>query len=218
MTYSPQEKDLILGKLAANEGDVHQTFLETGVAERTLYRWRAELWQSWRRQVPPPPPPKPPPEFETDLQALAYLRRKIMMELISVADAFEHSANFATPSQRAKVLTQLLDRLIKLDEHLKPYKVSNTPNRILFTGDPGLYIRNQEGLLGPFSPGEISTSWRLRYGEDSRIETHWGDDTFTIIPQEDFAQLLLNLQNFQDDPAEYLDYDYEDDENLLAYG
>ncbi len=44
MSYSPKEKDVILEKLAANQGDVHHTFLETGVSERTLYRWRSELW------------------------------------------------------------------------------------------------------------------------------------------------------------------------------
>ena len=220
MTYSPQEKDAILEKLTANGGDVHQTFLETGVSERTLYRWRIELWQSWRRQLPPPPPPKPPPEFETDLQALAYLRRKIMTELIAVADTFEASANFATPSQRAKVLTQLLDRLMKLDEYLKPYQKSTIPRRILFTGDPGFYIRNEEGCRGPYSPREIPQNWKTRYGDESRLEVHWGDDTFTLIAEDTFTETLLNLRDFGDDPAEYIEYDYDDEdfEDALAYG
>jgi hypothetical protein len=219
MTYSPQEKDGILEKLVANQGDVHRTFLETGVSERTLYRWRGEFWQSWRRQSSPPSPPKSPPEFENDLQALAYLRRKIMTELISVADSFEASVNFATPTQRAKVLTQLLDRLMKLDEYLKPYQKSKIPHRILFTGDPGFYIRSQDGCRGPFSPREIPKNWKTRYGDDSRLEVHWGDDTFTLFAEEAYAELLHQLVDFEDDPTEFVEYDFNYEEEMaLSYG
>jgi hypothetical protein len=219
MTYSPQEKAVLLEKLTANQGDVHRTFLETGVSERTLYRWRGELWQSWRHQSSPPSPPKSPPEFENDLQALAYLRHKIMAELVSVADSYDVSASFASPTQRARVLTQLLDRVMKLDEHLKQHRQSNVPRNILFTGDMGIYVRSQDGCRGPFAPREVPRNWKIRYGDSARLEAHWGDDSFTILAEEAFAELLLNLVNYEDDPAEFVEFDYDYEEEMeFAYG
>jgi hypothetical protein len=194
-------KDAILEKLAANSGDVHQTFLETGIAERTLYRWRGELWQSWRRHTPPPSPPKPPPEFENDLQALAYLRRKIMNELISVADTFEANANFATPTQRTRVLSQLLDRLMKLDEHLKPYKPQG---RIVFMVQLGIYIRTDNNTyIGSYSPRELPRKWKEEHGEDARLDTHWGDDTYTIIPDGVLMEALFQAYDLKFGEVEF---------------
>ncbi len=56
------------------------------------------------------------------MEALAYIREQIMSELVRLTAKFEEDNAFATPQQRAAILTQLLDRLIKLDVHLKPYE------------------------------------------------------------------------------------------------
>jgi len=44
-----------------------------------------------------------------------------MSELVRLASTFQEDSAFATPQQRALILTQLIDRLIKLDAHLDPY-------------------------------------------------------------------------------------------------
>ena len=47
--YAPDLKQQALEILRDTGGDIVQAHLKTGVPERTLYRWRRELWQSWRR-------------------------------------------------------------------------------------------------------------------------------------------------------------------------
>jgi hypothetical protein len=142
MKYHPTQKTAILEKLRANGGDIAVTHLQTGVPERTLRDWRRERWL----QSPPPPPPTPLrrrqndpdgdavddqpaqapdqelPVFEDDLDALAYLRRQIVDELVRIAGAFQDTFQLASPYQRVNMLAQLMDRLMKLDERLKPYK------------------------------------------------------------------------------------------------
>jgi hypothetical protein len=106
-------------------GDINQAHIKTGVPERTLYRWRRELWQNWRRTSATPVlpiPPKPLPQFEDDLEAMDYIRQKIMAELLNLANNFQTDANFMTPAQRISLLTQLTDRLIKLDEYVNAHQ------------------------------------------------------------------------------------------------
>ena len=121
-TCTPQQKAEALELLAATGGDITQTQMKTGIAERTLYRWRNELWQTWRRQAPPPPSPKPLPQFADDLEAMDFLRQKIMAELLNLANNYQENLAYTTPAQRVTLIAQLLDRFMALDEHLKPYR------------------------------------------------------------------------------------------------
>jgi len=119
--YPPDLKQQALEILRDTGGDINEAHFKTGVPTRTLYNWRQELWQSWRRQsLSPilPNPPKPLPQFEDDLAAMDFIRQKIMSELLNLANNFQADANFMTPAQRIMLLTQLTDRFIKLDEHL----------------------------------------------------------------------------------------------------
>ncbi len=120
--YAPDLKQQSLEILRDTGGDINIAHIKTGVPERTLYRWRNELWQSWRRTSATsvlPNPPKPLPQFEDDLEAMDFLRQKIMSELLNLANNFQTDANFMTPAQRIMLLTQLTDRFIKLDEHVR---------------------------------------------------------------------------------------------------
>ena len=130
-TYTPQQKAEALELLAATGGDIAQTQMKTGIAERTLYRWRNELWQTWRRQAPPPPSPKPLPQFADDLEAMDFLRQKIMAELLNLANNYQENLAYTTPTQRVTLMAQFLDRLITLDEHLKPYTPVEIHHRLL---------------------------------------------------------------------------------------
>ncbi len=120
--YAPDLKQQALEIFRDTGGDIVQAHIKTGVPERTLYRWRNELWQSWRRTSSTPVlpnPPKPLPQFEDDLEAMDFIRQKIMSELLNLANNFQADSNFMTPAQRIMLLTQLTDRFIKLDTHVR---------------------------------------------------------------------------------------------------
>ena len=126
--YAPDLKQQALEILRDTGGDINQAHLKTGVPERTLYRWRRGLWQSWRRTSATsvlPNPPKPLPQFEDDLAAMDYIRQKIMSELLNLANNFQADSNYMTPAQRIILLTQLTDRFIKLDEYLRTHENEN---------------------------------------------------------------------------------------------
>lgn len=120
--YPADLKRQALEILRDTGGDINIAHIKTGVPERTLYNWRREIWQNWRRNAPNavlPNPPKPLPQFEDDLEAMDYIRQKIMAELLNLANNFQTDANFMTPAQRIMLLTQLTDRFIKLDQHVR---------------------------------------------------------------------------------------------------
>lgn len=119
--YPPDLKNQALEILRDSGGDINLAHIKTGVPTRTLYNWRHDLWQSWRRHNESPilpNPPKPLPQFDDDLDALTFLRQQIMAELLNLANNFQTEMAYTTPAQRVSLLSQLTDRLIKLDEHL----------------------------------------------------------------------------------------------------
>jgi hypothetical protein len=75
------------------------------------------------QQYAPNPIPKAVemPKFENDLDALAFIRQNILGELSRLSASLKDDPGFSTPYQRALVLSQLMDKLLKLDVHLKPY-------------------------------------------------------------------------------------------------
>jgi transposase-like protein len=163
--YSPDHKAAILERLHANGGDIAITHLQTGIPERTLRDWRRAIWL---HSPPPPPPPTPTwrrqndstpdiakpqplpssednvPVFKDDLDALAYLRRQIVNELVKIASAFQDSLQLVSPYQRVTILSQLTDRLMKLDAHLKPYTPREQIVRIVRVKRPIGYLTGEE--------------------------------------------------------------------------
>lgn len=76
------------------------------------------MLQTLQRQTPPPPQQKETPVIEDDLHVLTYLRGQIMNEVLRLSTSIEADAQFTTPQQRITLLTQLVDRLLKLNTHL----------------------------------------------------------------------------------------------------
>lgn len=155
--YTPDEKSTILVKLRANHGDIALTHQQTGVLERTLREWK-------RDQLPPPnsvvrqqeapldPPDMVPsggkstaPACTNDLEAMQFMRSRIMQELLNLTTSFNDDFGGATPYHRVQMLSRLLERLMKLDNHLKPYiraeqiirvvRVDKTPKHIALYED-----------------------------------------------------------------------------------
>lgn len=138
--YPPEQKAAALDRLQANGGNVALTHLQTGIPQRTLYGWRQEIWlqqlqriqqssQSQQQRTPPPPPPLTDlagaPDIadevlseEDNLQLLNRIRQRLITELANMAN---EGLMLTSPNQRIHALTTLLDRLMKLDDHLKPY-------------------------------------------------------------------------------------------------
>lgn len=138
--YPPEQKAAALERLHANGGNIALTHLQTGIPQRTLYGWRQAAWlqqlQRIQRSSPSEqqrtPPPSPPltdltgaPDIkdellteEQNLQILNRIRRRLITEL---ADLSSEGLMLTSPTQRIQALTMLLDRLMKLEEHLRPY-------------------------------------------------------------------------------------------------
>jgi hypothetical protein len=126
ITYTADQRTAALVEVERCGGDIIRASLKTGIPERTLYTWRRRFYaENKRQQTPPLPSLKAIPTFKDDLESLAYIRKQMMSELVRLASTFQEDSTFATPQQRALILTQLIDRLIKLDEHLDPYLPTN---------------------------------------------------------------------------------------------
>jgi transposase-like protein len=122
--YTPQQKQIILDQLRANQGNIYRTAAETGVPERTLARWRRQA------EIVPPannagggPPPPPPIRYQTDAAILEALRDSqaqmlALMQrlLITIPQAIEE----APLHQQVAALAQLTDRVIRLAAQLPP--------------------------------------------------------------------------------------------------
>src|SRR5689334_567049 len=117
--YSREEKVNVLARLQANGGNIILTATQEGIPERTLYTWRRQFYAENQRRQSPPPSPISLRDFADDMQVMKFLRHKIMAELLAVANTFD-GVNAISPAQRMTLLTQLMDRLMKLDTHLKP--------------------------------------------------------------------------------------------------
>jgi transposase-like protein len=165
--YTPEEKYAILAQLQANRGNIALTRLQTGVPERTLNAWRREMWLL-RQPLHTPQPPQqyqenqPPsnsegmasvvsltqkiPDFADNLEAMKFMRERIMRKLLNLTVTFDGDLSLTTPYQRALVLSQLLERMMKLDEHLRPYE--------------------------PYPEDNL----KIRYYEDPTFETEYVDD------------------------------------------
>lgn len=209
-TYTPEEKANALIHLYMNGGDVTHTSNQLGIPVRTLRDWRGK----WYAENPPPPPSQRQiqrPEFEDDLDALDYVRNQIIAELLTVADSLREGTLFTTPSQRIQLLSQLLDRLIKLDQHLKPYRPP-VVEMMRLRWDTGLYLRTEAGYRGPYAPNDLPKRWKEKFGPSTRLEIFWDDHTFTVLPDEGpLLEHILNVKDFDDEPCDY-DPDMGDDE------
>ncbi len=150
--YTPEEKSTALIRLAENYGNIVATSLQLGIPIRTLRDWRNQKWLSGitlpspfsppsphiSPSSPPSPPPTPSagqpseelPPFENDLEAINYLRHQMLDDLLKMAHQLHLDAATATPYQRLILIPQLLDRLMKLDQHLKPYQEEEVIYRI----------------------------------------------------------------------------------------
>ena len=122
-TYTTDQKMAALVELERCRGDILRASLNTGIPERTLYTWRRRFYAENKQQQTPAPPPllKGLPTFGNDAETLAYVRQQMMSQLVRLVSTFQEDNAIATPQQRALALTQLIDRLIKLDHHLDPY-------------------------------------------------------------------------------------------------
>lgn len=138
--YSPEQKAEALTRLFQNSGNSVLTAVETGIPERTLRAWRQTAWAATQlgqvglpaaaaAALPLRQPPTPTPHLRqphNDLLALEGMRHQILDALLSSSNDWPNIFAFMPPYQKAQVAVMLLDRLMKLDEHLKPYRPKST--------------------------------------------------------------------------------------------
>jgi hypothetical protein len=119
--YNSDHKAAVMVALERNGGDIEVTARQTGVPVRTLRDWRGKVLP----YLPPPPPSARQslaevPAFADDLEALVFIRQNIIGELSRLSASLQYDPGFSTPYQRALVMSQLMDKLLKLDLHLRP--------------------------------------------------------------------------------------------------
>ncbi len=119
--HSSDVKAAAMVMLERNGGNVPLTAEQTGIPDRTLYNWQRHILPYLRQHTPPPPKPAEDMAFDDDLDALAFIRQHIMNEMVRLSSSLQYDSGFSTPYQRVLVLSQLMDKLMKLDLHLKPY-------------------------------------------------------------------------------------------------
>lgn len=135
--YPPDRKAAALEALQANGGDIVATHLQTGIAQRTLYTWRSELWmqQVKRRQRQPPPPPKELPETGDVIERLDHIRQIIVR---TITELPPNLASLPPYLMRDRVAAQvgLVDILLKLNAFLGVPEPEEQELRITFISDP----------------------------------------------------------------------------------
>jgi transposase-like protein len=143
--YTPEEKAEALALLHDNNGNIARTHVETNIPERTLRYWRRQQWLEKQAQLPLPPPTPSPrrqqeelPEFENTAEALKFLREQITQELLNITVSFKDDLTYSTPYQRVLILSQLLDRLLKLDTYL-PAEKKSSGFKVQFVNPDGTY-------------------------------------------------------------------------------
>lgn len=200
--YTPQRKADALQQLDSLYGDIALTAERTGIPERTLRDWRRERERSSPPSPPPfsapPPPPNEPPEFEDDLEAVTYIREQIMNELLNVSANISDTFAQTAPHKRLRVLSDLLDRLMKLDEILKPYQ-PDTWFRIAW--ETGLYVRTPTERHGPFTPEDLPRNWRTDFADEALLEIYWGGNEMTPVPEGAFMDQVLQTYTVEDNKA-----------------
>jgi hypothetical protein len=77
------------------------------------------------------------------------MREQIMGELLNISANIQDTFAQTAPHKRLRVLSDLLDRLMKLDEIVKPYQPKPWYR---FNWDTGLYVRTRTERHGPFTP------------------------------------------------------------------
>jgi hypothetical protein len=123
--YSSEAVAAVMVLLERNRGDVQRTADQTGVPDRTIYRWQRQVLTQLRRYTPLSPQTAEGmsmdvPVFENDLATLSFIRQNIINELSRLSASLKDDPGISTPYQRALVLSQLMDKLLKLDGHLRP--------------------------------------------------------------------------------------------------
>jgi len=163
---TPQRKAEVLAKLQANFGDVARTSLQMGIPERTLYTWKRQLQQLQQQQSPLPqhytahdPSPLLPPHpshngqpaqstrtytsFTDEGQAFHYLRGRLLDELFKIVASLDDSYTLLPPHQRALLVSQLIDRLVKLDAYI-PRVVPKAPQIMVL--DEGMFPEDNAAI------------------------------------------------------------------------
>ena len=120
--YEANEKAAAMALVERNRGNVQLTAQQMGIPERTIQSWLVDI-RPYMRQFAPVREVSAveTPVFGNDLEAMAFIRQNIIGELSRLSASLQQDAGFSTPYQRALVMSQLMDKLLKPDLHLRPY-------------------------------------------------------------------------------------------------
>lgn len=117
--YTEEQKEDARRRLYETGGDVPLVSLQTGIPERTLYRWK----NSWQQKLPPLPTDMfgvPRDQFiqslETQYQVGEYteLREELMRHIKKLSQTLSDDPDLA--HRRAIALARLLDKVFKLEQ------------------------------------------------------------------------------------------------------
>lgn len=131
-TYTDAEKQQAIDRLAANNGDLMLTAMQTGISDRTLMRWRHKIQPTTttttttttipavgaQHVAPSSSPPAPIPTDPDLINTLTDLQAKMKHAMNLLADSIPEAIADAPLNQRILALVQLIDRIVKLNAQL----------------------------------------------------------------------------------------------------
>ena len=150
-------KHLALNALDASGGNVTATAHQFGISPRTLRRWR--IWRDVG-QHPAPPVLDPVAAFDTDDEAMRYLRHKLFRQIMILADGLTEDVEHTTVRDRAIALSRLLDRFDRLQKYMPP------PKRIV----------EMEFVPLPWQNDSFDEDETLRHKAAMRESLGWSDE------------------------------------------
>jgi transposase-like protein len=120
---SPAHKVAVMALLDANGADVPQTALQTGIAERTLYRWKRQytlslLPQEGRQSLALPMPASDGQEDEK----VEFIRSNLWQAALEIAAQLPDSVYSPELLRRVSALNGLLERLTVIRKEVEGTK------------------------------------------------------------------------------------------------
>jgi transposase-like protein len=135
-SYSEADRQAAIDRLRENDGNVRLTAKQTGIPQRTLFRWREEAGIAPPAEEPKATASNPSINDEEVLQRLHGLEDTVITLSEQLGKVVSEELEEAPFNQQVTALIQLIDRAMKMAAELPPRNPENPddedPARTLF--------------------------------------------------------------------------------------
>jgi len=104
MRYTPQQRADALRQLRANDNNIHTVSIKTGIHEKTLRKWRYQHESERAERL---------------LARLQQLEEDLLENTLQIVESLNDVIENAPLNQRTSAIGALVDRYLKVNEHLR---------------------------------------------------------------------------------------------------